>query len=122
MHLMFISLFSYLSSSSSTSTSSSTSSSSPPPPLLLLHSSSSPTHHKVFDLKGSMRSRYVDPSKDRTGNVLLDENYLNCKEPLLIRIWGRSSEKGPSAYYKNFQEKDFQEGASKSTRAIKMYM
>ena len=31
-------------------------------------------------------------------------------------IWGRGSEKGPSAYNKNFQER-----ASKSTRAIKMY-
>ena len=45
----------------------------------------SPSHLtlKVFDLKGSMRSRYVDPSKDRSGNVLLDENYLNCKSPLV---------------------------------------
>ena len=33
---------------------------------------------QVFDLKGSMRSRYVDPSKDSSGDVLLDENYLNC--------------------------------------------
>ena len=31
-------------------------------------------------------------------------------------IWGRGSEKGPSGYYKNLQE-----GASKFTRAIKMY-
>ena len=33
-----------------------------------------------------------------------------------IDIWGRGSEKGPSAYYKNFQE-----GASNLTLAIEMY-
>jgi len=26
-----------------------------------------------------MRSRYIDPSKDSSGDVLLDENYLNCE-------------------------------------------
>ncbi len=26
-----------------------------------------------------MRSRYIDPGKDIIGEVLLDENYLNCK-------------------------------------------
>ena len=35
---------------------------------------------------------------------------------IYIILWCQGSEKGPSAYYKNFQE-----GASKSTRAIKMY-
>lgn len=34
---------------------------------------------QLFDLKGSMRSRYIDPSKDSSGDVLLDINYLNCK-------------------------------------------
>jgi len=38
-----------------------------------------PTCTQVFDLKGSMRSRYVDPSKESSGDVLLDENYLNCE-------------------------------------------
>ena len=37
------------------------------------------TSVQVFDLKGSMRSRYVDPSKDSIGDVLLDENYLNSE-------------------------------------------
>ncbi len=26
-----------------------------------------------------MRSRYIDPSKERSSEVLLDENYLNCE-------------------------------------------
>lgn len=34
---------------------------------------------QVFDLKGSMRSRYIDPSKDSSSDVLLDENFLNRK-------------------------------------------
>ena len=57
----------------------------PPPPVPISPSlptsylTSLPPPLQVFDLKGSMRSRYVDPSKDRSGNVLLDENYLNCK-------------------------------------------
>ena len=34
--------------------------------------------NKVFDLKDSMRSRFIDPSKESSGDVLLDENYLQC--------------------------------------------
>lgn len=35
---------------------------------------------KVFDLKGSMRSRYVQPGKETAGEseVYLDENFLEC--------------------------------------------
>ena len=35
---------------------------------------------KVFDLKGSMRSRYVQPGKEPAGEseVYLDENFLEC--------------------------------------------
>ena len=30
-----------------------------------------------------MRSRYINPSKDNSSDVLLDENYLNCElQPL----------------------------------------
>ncbi len=42
---------------------------------------------QVFDLKGSMRSRYVDPSKDSSSDVLLDENYLNCKSVIVGRVY-----------------------------------
>lgn len=38
---------------------------------------------QVFDLKGSMRSRYIDPSKDSSSDVLLDENFLNRKTYIL---------------------------------------
>ena len=31
-----------------------------------------------------MRSRYIDPSKDSSGDVLLDENYLNSGLLLLL--------------------------------------
>ena len=37
-------------------------------------------------------------------------------DAIYIYLWGRDSEKGLSAYYKNFQE-----GTSKLTHAIKMY-
>ncbi len=40
--------------------------------------------NKVFDLKGSMRSRFIDPSKESSGDVLLDENYLQCMYVILI--------------------------------------
>ena len=35
---------------------------------------------QVFDLKGSMRGRYVthNPKKDSKGDVLMDENFLEC--------------------------------------------
>ena len=39
---------------------------------------------QLFDLKGSMRSRYIDPSKDSSGDVLLDTNYLNCKTLVVL--------------------------------------
>ena len=38
----------------------------------------------MFDLKGSMRSRYIDPSKDSSNDVLLDENFLNRKTLLYL--------------------------------------
>ena len=40
---------------------------------------------KVFDLKGSMRGRYVaqNPKKPKQGDVLMDENYLECKQQAL---------------------------------------
>ena len=36
---------------------------------------------QVFDLKGSMRGRYVshNPKKDSKGDVLMDENFLECE-------------------------------------------
>ena len=33
-----------------------------------------------------MRSRYIDPSKDSSGDVLLDTNYLNCKLALSLSL------------------------------------
>eukprot|EP00731_Ephydatia_muelleri_P004494 Em0002g670a len=42
-----------------------------------------PLPFKVFDKTGSMRSCYVDPSKNQSGNVLLDENYI-CNTPVYV--------------------------------------
>ena len=42
--------------------------------------------HQVFDLKGSMRSRYIDPSKDSSSDVLLDENYLNRESITVLHL------------------------------------
>lgn len=41
---------------------------------------------KIFDLKGSMRSRYVQ-STGKVGDVLLDENLIEyiCSSPLYLR-------------------------------------
>ena len=50
-----------------------------PPPSPSPSPSPTPPSLKVFDLKGSMRSRYIDPSKDSSSDVLLDENFLNRK-------------------------------------------
>ncbi len=43
---------------------------------------------QVFDLKGSMRGRYVtlDPKKDGKGDVLMDENFLECMQTILLII------------------------------------
>ena len=45
-----------------------------------------PCSHQVFDLKGSMRSRYIDPSKYSSSDVLLDENYLNRESITVLRL------------------------------------